>query len=71
MRLTQYRRLLSQIIKIGVRIIHEPVTAEEIVLFKLVVFVVHMGSPFELPAVMAAFIINKPESSGIVPGATG
>ena len=38
MRLTQYRRLLSQVVKVGVRIVHEPVAAEEIVLFKLVVF---------------------------------
>jgi hypothetical protein len=35
MRLTQYRRLLSQVIKIGVRIVDEPVAAEEIVRFKL------------------------------------
>ena len=45
MRLTQYRRLRSQVIKVGVRIVHEPVAAEEIVLFKLLLLIVHIG-PF-------------------------
>src|SRR5262249_22629829 len=44
MRLTQYRRLLSQVIKVGVRIVHEPVAAEEIVLFKLLLLIVHSDS---------------------------
>ena len=59
MRLTQYRRLLSQVIKIGVRIVHEPVAAEEIVLFKLVVLIVHIGSPFELLPAAEAFTTNS------------
>src|SRR5208282_2921827 len=68
MRLTQYRRLLSQVIKIGVRIVHEPVAAKEIVLLKLEVLIVHIGSPFELLPATEAFT-TKPGLSGIVPGA--
>src|SRR5208282_719315 len=67
MRLTQYRRLLSQVIKIGVRIVHEPVAAKEIILLKLEVFIVHIGSPFELLPATEAFT-TKPGLSGIVPG---
>jgi len=48
MRLTQYRRLLSQVIKVGVRIVNEPVAAKEIVLFKLLLLIVHIDSLFEL-----------------------
>jgi hypothetical protein len=65
MRLTQHRRLLSQVIKVGVRVVYEPVAAEEIVLLKLLSrsvkilsLSVHIDSLFEALAAAGTIKIN-------------
>ena len=48
-RLTHDRRLFSQVVEIGVRIVDESIAAEEIVRFKLVELIVHRSLPKARP----------------------
>src|SRR3546814_10237984 len=66
MRLAQHRSLRSQVIEIGVRIVDEPVAAEEIVLVKILLLVVHGDSVVEL--LSAAVVRRGRFSRDVLPG---
>src|SRR3546814_12410402 len=66
MRLGQHRSLRSQVSEIGVRSVDEPVAAEEIVLVKILLLVVHGDSVVEL--LSAAVVRRGRVSRDVLPG---